>query len=56
MAEIKETKKQKKIVIQPVYGPMHHMIKDYPINGITEVLEIDSWLQAQIDAGKITVL
>jgi len=55
--ETKETKKQpKKIVIQPMHGPMHHLTRDYRIDGLTQVPEIDDWLQAQIDAGKITVL
>lgn len=57
MSEIKETKKQpKKIVIQPVHGPMHHLIKDYRIDGLTQITEIDAWLQAQIDAGKIEIV
>lgn len=46
----------KKILVNPVYGRMVHMHTAQEINGVTEVPEIDSWLQAQIDAGKIVVV
>ena len=46
----------KKIIIRPVYGRMVHMLTAQEIVGDTEVPEIDGWLQAQIDAGKIVVV
>lgn len=46
----------KKIQIQPVYGRMVHMHTAQEIVGVVEVDEIDPWLQAQIDAGKIVVV
>jgi hypothetical protein len=46
----------KKITIRPVYGRMVHMLTAQEIVGDTEVAEIDGWLQAQIDAGKIVVV
>lgn len=46
----------KKIIVRPVYGRMVHVITNQEIVDITEVPEIDSWLQAQIDAGKIVVV
>lgn len=51
-----EPKQPKKITVRPVYGRMVHMLTNQEINGETEVPEIDGWLQAQIDAGKIVVV
>ena len=51
-----EPKQPKKITVRPVYGRMVHMLTNQEINGETEVSEIDGWLQAQIDAGKIVVV
>lgn len=50
-----ENKKDVKgaIKVQPVFGDMHHVILDKPIKGITQFDEVDSWLQAQLDAGKL---
>lgn len=57
MAEPKERKTQTKtIVVRPVHGPMHHILQDYPIVGLTEVAEIDTWLRAQIEAGLVIVV
>ena len=44
---------KRKITVTPVYGPMHHLLLDVRIEGPTEFDEIDSFLQAQIDAGKL---
>ena len=60
--EVKESKTRpppkqpKKITVRPVYGRMVHMLTAQEIVGDTEVTEIDGWLQAQIDAGKIVVV
>jgi hypothetical protein len=60
--EVKESKTRtppkqpKKITVRPVYGRMVHMLTAQEIVGDTEVPEIDGWLQAQIDAGKIVVV
>lgn len=51
-----EAKQPKKITVRPVYGRMVHMLTAQEIVGDTEVPEIDGWLQAQIDAGKIVVV
>ena len=50
------TRQPKKITVRPVYGRMVHMLTAQEIVGDTEVPEIDGWLQAQIDAGKIVVV
>lgn len=47
----KDTKKA--IRVEPVYGEMVHVVLDKPIRGITTFDEIDPWLQAQLDAGKL---
>ena len=44
----------KKLTVTPVFGPMHHPYMKIQIEGETFVPEIDSWLQSQIDAGKLT--
>lgn len=46
----------KKVQVRPVHGVMVHMLTNQVLDGDTEVPEIDSWLQAQIDAGKIVVV
>mgnify|MGYP001769446800 CR=1 FL=1 len=46
----------KKITVRPVYGRMVHMLTSQELDGVTEVHEIDGWLQAQIDAGKIVIV
>ena len=51
-----EPKQPKKITVRPAYGRMVHMLTNQEINGETEVPEIDGWLQAQVDAGKIVVV
>ena len=52
----RQPRQPKKIVVRPVYGRMVHMHTAQEIDGDTEVAEIDGWLQAQIDAGKIVVV
>ncbi len=42
--------------VRPVYGPMVNLLTDQRIDGITEVPEIDGFLQAQIDAGKLELV
>lgn len=57
MAEAKDVKKEvKPVKVEPVYGPMVHLLLDKPINGITAFEDTDAWLQAQIDAGKLKVV
>ncbi len=46
----------KKIIVRPVYGRMVHQITALEMIGDTEVPEIDGWLKAQIDAGKVVVV
>lgn len=55
-AAVQTKEAPKKIQIQPVYGRMVHMHTAQEIVGVVEVDEIDPWLQAQIDAGKIVVV
>lgn len=52
----RQPRQPKKITVRPVYGRMVHMHTAQEIDGDTEVAEIDGWLQAQIDAGKIVVV
>ena len=54
--QTRQPKQPKKITVRPVYGRMVHMHTAQEIDGDTEVAEIDGWLQAQIDAGKIVVV
>ena len=58
MAEPKESKKAapKKVTVTPVYGPMHHPYLNKTIVGETLFEGMDGWLQAQIDAGKLTLV
>ena len=51
-----QNKAPKKIIVRPVYGRMVHQITALEMIGDTEVPEIDSWLKAQIDAGKVVVV
>lgn len=46
----------KKIIVRPVYGRMVHQVTAQEMIGDTEVPEIDGWLQAQIDAGKVVLV
>ena len=46
----------KKVLVEPVFGRMVHVLTGVEIKGLTEVAEIDGWLQAQIDAGKLKVV
>jgi hypothetical protein len=50
-----KAKPEKKFLVQPVHGRMVHVLTGVVFDGTTEVKEIDSWLQAQIDAGKIVL-
>lgn len=43
-----------KVTVAPVYGPMHHPFQNLRIEGMTEV-EMDSWVEVQIEAGKLTL-
>ena len=47
--------KPRTFTVTPVYGPMVHLIKNVRIDGPTEFDEVDFWLQAQIDSGKVLV-
>ena len=42
------------VKVAPVYGAMHHLLQDIRIEGFTEV-EMDSWVEVQIEAGKLTL-
>ena len=44
------------IQVRPVHGPMHHLILDKPIVGVTLFEEIDNWLEVQIAAGKLEIV
>jgi len=45
-----------RVRVEPVRGEMHHLLLDKPIRGITEFEGMDSWLVAQIQAGKLRVV
>ena len=51
-----ETRKSGVVRVQPVYGPMHHLILDKPIVGVTLFEEMDNWLEVQIAAGKLEIV
>lgn len=54
MSEVKTPKvKITKIVVRPVYGAMVHQLTAQLIDRPTEFDEVDFWLQAQLDAGKL---
>ena len=42
------------VTVAPVYGPMHHPFQNIRIDGPTPV-EMDNWVEVQIEAGKLTV-
>ena len=42
------------VTVAPVYGPMHHPFQNIRIDGPTPV-EMDNWIEVQIEAGKLTV-
>ena len=42
--------------VRPVYGPMVNLLTNQRIEGITEVPEIDGFLQAQLEAGKLELV
>ena len=42
------------VTVSPVYGPMHHPFQNIRIDGATPV-EMDNWIEVQIEAGKLTV-
>lgn len=46
------------IKVRPVFGRMHHLLLDIPIpfNSVTTFDVVDSWLQAQVDAGKLEIV
>ena len=46
-------KQEKKIAVHTLHGRMVHVLTGEVFDGVTEVKEVDSWLQAQIDAGKL---
>jgi hypothetical protein len=48
-----EAKQPKKILVQPVFGRMVNVLNNQALVGVTEIKEIDAWVQAQIDAGKL---
>lgn len=53
MADENKKDTKKAVRVEPVYGDMVHVVLDKPIRGITPFDEIDPWLQAQLDAGKL---
>ena len=42
------------VTVSPIYGPMHHPFQNIRIDGATPV-EMDNWVEVQIDAGKLTL-
>lgn len=42
------------VKVTPVYGAMHHPFQNTRIEGET-LVEMDSWVECQIEAGKLTV-
>jgi hypothetical protein len=48
----KVAEKPKATVVSNVYGPMHNPFTGQDFDGETETT-IDSWVQSQIDAGKL---
>ena len=52
-----ESETQQPLVkVRPVHGPMHHLILDKPIVGVTLFEEMDNWLEVQIAAGKLEIV
>lgn len=51
-----KAKQEKKFLVQPVHGRMVHVLTGFVFEGVTEVPIVDSWLQAQIDAGKVKLV
>ena len=53
-AKPKSKESKVKTLVEPVFGPMVNLLTNQRIEGITEVPEVVSWLQAHLDAGKLT--
>lgn len=56
MAEVKTTTKPAKVTkVQPVHGKMVHTLTGqvFPAETQVELAQVDSWVQSQIDAGKM---
>ena len=49
----KKAKAPKVVTVTPVYGAMHHPFQNVRIDGPT-LVEMDSWIEVQIEAGKLT--
>lgn len=59
MAE--ETTKQKKaadkgVYVRAVYGPMRHLFTNVVFTSDPKKVELDSFIQSQIDAGKLEIV
>ena len=54
VAESEQQPQTTKVTVAPVFGPMHHPFQNLRIEGFTEV-EMDSWVEVQIEAGKLTL-
>lgn len=56
MAEVKTTTKPSKVTkVKPVHGKMVHTLtgQEFKAETTVELTEVDSWVQSQIDAGKM---
>ena len=53
-AQPQPTQPKAYVTVAPVYGPMHHPFQNIRIDGSTPV-EMDNWVEVQIEAGKLTV-
>lgn len=52
---VKQAAKQA-VKVQTVYGQMVHVVTGKVFDGETDIDAIDSWVQAQIDAGKLKLV
>lgn len=44
------------VTVKPVYGEMYHPFENVRIGKATLFASVDSWLQSQIDAGKLEIV
>lgn len=51
-----DAKQAKKLFVKPLYGRMVNVLNNQAIVGLTEIKQVDAWVQAQIDAGKLELV
>lgn len=56
VSEVKKSSAMDGVFVRAVHGEMRHLFTNVVFNGDPKKVEIDGFLQAQIDAGKLEVV